>query len=187
MCRPNAHCFLTLFTLLASSVTVDAQTAAPGTAPYYANAVTDGAGSLAPGPSLVPLPPDMPWSMDLLIGFPTGVRVQRSLGDSDWLLEGFAGLDIIVFPMAGGGIRRRLTPFRATHDSLELSPGFGAYVLYNTFHNGGLWIYGNPSTFELLAADLDILWKHDFSDRCGGQFGFRLGAAANLSSYGGVL
>jgi hypothetical protein len=90
-----------------------AQTPAPVPTPDYPSPLAVNTTNLDAG-----LLPDsgldaQPWSVNLLLGFPTGVRVQNALGDGvgrDWLVEGFGGLELI-FPMAGGGIRRRFTPF----------------------------------------------------------------------------
>jgi hypothetical protein len=130
-----------------------------------------------------------PWSVNLLLGFPTGVRVQRALGDDvgrDWFVEGFGGLELI-FPMAGGGIRRRFTPFREDRDSLTVSPGVDVYVLYNTLHDGIGWYSGGYTAVGLFTADVEILWHHDFNDRCGGQLGVNLGAGTGFRGQGVVL
>jgi hypothetical protein len=129
------------------------------------------------------------WSVNLLLGLPTGVRVQRSLGDNlgrDWLVEGFAGVELI-FPMAGGGIRRRFTPFCGDHDRLMVSPGVDVYVLYNSLHDGVGWFSGGPVTTGLITADLEIFWHHAFNDRCGTQLGVNLGAGTGFRGQGVVL
>src|SRR5437763_4886799 len=73
---------------------------------------------LADAPAPSPPPPWHPWSGELLLGFPTGVRLQRDLcRDGAWQAEGFVGFDLI-FPMVGGGIRHRFTPCRGENDTL---------------------------------------------------------------------
>jgi hypothetical protein len=166
-----------------------AQTPAPLPAadhpsPLAFNTASLGAGSL-PGSNL----DAQPWSVNLLLGFPTGVRVQRSLGDDigrDWLVEGFGGLELI-FPMAGGGIRRRFTPFRGDRDSLTVSPGLDVYVLYNSLRDGVGWYSGGPVTTGLITADREIFWHHAFNDRCGAQLGVNLGAGTGFRGQGVVL
>src|SRR5262245_50714811 len=54
--------------------------------------------------------PAYAWSVDVVAGLPTGLRLQRAFpgdGELALLLEGFAGLEVIL-PMAGVGIRLRL-------------------------------------------------------------------------------
>jgi hypothetical protein len=178
--------FLALGTMLVLAGWAQAQTAAPAAAPSYSSPVADFSGSMALSPALGAPPHDPLWSVDLLAGLPTGVRVQHSLGDDlgrDWLIEGFAGLDYVIFPMAGAGIRRRLTPFRGDHDALVISPGLGFYLLYD----GIGWFGGGPSTVEMLALDVEVSWQHDFNERSGGQLGLRLGGGGVWGERGGFL
>src|SRR5579862_3303588 len=110
----------------------------PAPALDYPSSVAENTANLVPGPLPSSGLSEQPWAVNLLFGFPTGVRVQRALGDGvgrDWFVEGFAGLELI-YPMAGGGIRRRFTPLRGEHDGITVSPGVDVYVLYNTLHDG---------------------------------------------------
>ena len=176
--------------LLAGSVNAaEAQTPAPLPGPDYPsplamNVASQGAVAL-PGSGL----DAQAWSVDLLLGFPTGVRVQRSLGDDvgrDWFVEGFGGVEII-FPMTGGGIRRRFTPFCGDRDSLTISPDVDVYLLYNSLRTSVGWFGGGPVTTGVFAADVEVLWHHAFNDRCGAQFGVNLGAATGFRGQGVVL
>ncbi len=153
--------FLALGVILVLAGWADAQTAPPVvppnySSPAYSSQVNDGTGGVAPGRPFAAVPYEPPWSVDLLLGLPTGVRFQRSLGDDigrDWLIEGFVGLDFVIFPTVGCGLRRRLMALRGEHDALVLSPGVGAYLLYNTLHDGSLgWFGGGPTTAEMLRA-----------------------------------
>jgi hypothetical protein len=125
----------------------------------------------------VAAPCEVCWTADLLLGLPTGVRFQHTLGEDggrNWLVEGFAGLEVI-FPMAGVGLRRRFTPMSGQWDQFVISPGLDFYLLYNTFHNGGSW-FGGGATFEMVSADVELVWQHRLSDRCAGNVGLKLGA-----------
>ncbi len=124
------------------------------------------------------IPGESSCAINLEIGFPTGVRFQHALGEDvgrNWLVEGFAGLEVI-FPMAGGGIRRRFTPVCGQHDALVLCPGLDGYVLYNTLHDLG-WFGRSRTAFGMVSVDVDIFWHHVLSDHCASQFGIKLGAA----------
>jgi hypothetical protein len=124
-------------------------------------------------------PVDHPWSLDIELGLPSGLRAQRSLGDNvghDWLVEGFVGFEII-FPMAGGGLRRRFTLVCGERDTFQISPGVDGYVLYNTLHDIS-WFSNTPRTIGLVTGDVDILWQHAMSDRWSGTLGVKLGAGS---------
>jgi hypothetical protein len=118
-------------------------------------------------------------AVNLEIGFPTGVRFQHALGEDtgrDWLIEGFAGLEAI-FPMAGGGFRRRFTPLCGQHNALVLSPGVDAYILYNSLRDLDWWFSRSRTAFGMVSVDVDLFWHHTLGDRCASQFGFKLGVA----------
>ena len=147
--------------------------------PLAINTASPCAGSL-PGSDL----DAQAWSVNLLLGLPTGVRVQRALGDDvgrDWLVEGFAGLELI-FPMAGSGIRRRFTPFGGDRDSLTVSPGVDAYVVYAEG-----WFDSRTRTVGLFTADVEVFWQHAFNDRWRAQLGINLGAGASTHGQGSVV
>jgi hypothetical protein len=119
-----------------------------------------------------------PWSVNFVVGLPSGVRVQRLLGEEgrfNFQAEAFAGLELI-FPMLGGGLRGRLVPLCGKNDALVLSPGVDAYILYNIFSGGGDLLGGGPSFIGLAAVDLDVSWRHTFRNHGEGEFGIKLGA-----------
>src|SRR4051794_31191779 len=156
----------------------EAQTPVPVPVWDYSPPNMETTGAPISRPLPVAPPYDQYYSVDLVIGFPTGVRVQRELGGEagrGWLLEGVAGVGL-VFPMAGGGVRRRVMVARGGRGSFSVSPGVNAYMLYNTLHDG--WFSGGPSTLGLVTADVDILWQRAVSDRCSGHLGIKLGAGA---------
>lgn len=163
--------------LLALSGLVEAQSVAPTPLPNASLAAPEFPGTAPPSPPLA-TPCDPSCLVNLEIGFPTGVRFQHALGEDagrNWLIEGFAGVDVI-FPMAGGGIRRRFTPVCGTHNALVLSPGVDAYILYNPLHDLGGWLSGRRSAFGLVSLDVDIFWDHTLGEHCSSQFGVKLGA-----------
>ena len=147
----------------------------------------------APGPLDGVLPACPPstahtFTVDFLFGLPTGFRVQRSVDDEQvWHLEGFAGLELI-FPMVGGGIRRRYEPFCGKADALVVAPGLDAYLLYNPLHDEtGFIIGGGPEWAFAVTADFDMLWRHSFTERCQSELGFKLGAGVGHGARWGVL
>src|SRR5262245_55448060 len=108
-----------------------------------------------------PLPPPAvdracPWSLDFILGLPTGFRLQRGLdADRHWLVEGFVGFELI-FPTAGVGLRWAFTPCCSAEDALTISPGVDVYLLYNVLHDGSDWFHGGPRVVGLAAADVDV-------------------------------
>jgi hypothetical protein len=123
-------------------------------------------------------PPSPRWSLDALVGLPTGLRAQRQLGESAWVAEGVAGLYVIL-PMFGGGLRRCCTPLSGESNALCLSPGFDAYLISTGFDGKR---YGG-----LLSVDVDILWRHTYGKRCLGDLGVKLGAGVIGAERGAVL
>jgi hypothetical protein len=120
-----------------------------------------------------------PWQVDLLLGLPGGVRVQRAVGDSPWLIEGFAGLELIL-PTVGLGIRRRFTVLEGTCNALLINPGIDAYlVVLPESHGGGLAPGGGSLTLGAglaVIADIDLVWRRAIGDGVESQFGLKLGA-----------
>jgi len=164
--------------LFAWANSADAQTPADVPAREDPPSLAEPYSAIFSGLPPVAVPCDPCWTADLLLGFPTGVRVQHTLGDDlgrNWLVEGFAGLELI-FPIAGAGVRRRFTPCCGERNALVVSPGVDFYVLYNTFHDAGGWFSGGPSTFEVVTGDIEVFWQHVLSDRCSSNLGIKLGA-----------
>src|SRR5262249_16729295 len=119
------------------------------------------------------------WHVDLLLGLPGGLRAQRALGSSPWMIEGFAGLELI-FPVLGLGVRRRFTLVEGTCNALLINPGIDVYlVAFPTSGGGGL----APGSGSLgvsaggaLIADVDLVWRRASGDGVESQFGLKLGA-----------
>ena len=114
-----------------------------------------------------------PWTLDILIGFPTGVRLQHTFGpspDGPFILEVIAGL-LVIEPIGGVGARVQFTPFSGTHNALVVSPGIDAYVVDN-FLAG---LIGGKSTLYWFSGNIDIAWRHTYSSGADGRFGIELG------------
>lgn len=125
-------------------------------------------------------------TVDVIVGLPTGFRFQRAVDDDRrWHLEGFVGLEFI-FPIAGVGVRRRYEPLCGKHDALIVAPGIDGYAMYNIFHDGGFFLSGGVPVIGIAAADVDILWRHSFTERCESQLGLKIGAGAGYGVRWGV-
>jgi hypothetical protein len=120
---------------------------------------------------------------DLLIGLPTGVRVQALLGDDGrhaFVAEVFAGLTII-FPTLGGGIRYRFTPLHDGSDVFRISPGIDGYGLF--WSGGGDSYIGIQSgSAGVVTADVDFAWEHTW-ERLGAEVGLKVGVGAVFTNH----
>jgi hypothetical protein len=150
--------------------------------------VLPAAGSDTASPFLLPPTRETssPWSVDLLLGLPTGVRAQCVLdadGDRVWLAEGVVGFELIM-PLVGGGVRRRFTAPCGEYDALILSPGMGVYLLINPLADNDF--FGGPPVAGLVAADVDFVWRHAYPGGWDGRLGLKLGAGAGYGSSWGI-
>jgi len=115
-------------------------------------------------------PPAGLWSVDLLIGLPTGVRVQRAIQDDpSWVVEGVVGLEAI-FPVFGGGVRRRFTVVTADCEEFLVSPGIDAFLALSPSDD----LFGS-SAVPLIVADVDLAWRHHFTLGNCGEIGLKVG------------
>jgi hypothetical protein len=125
--------------------------------------------------------------VDFIFGAPTGFRFQRALADERiWHLEGFIGVEV-VFPIVGGGMRRRYAPICGQSDALVIAPGVDAYLLFNVFHDRkGFWFGGGPALGWMVAGDVDVMWRHAFST-CESQVGVKLGLGVAYGARAAVV
>jgi hypothetical protein len=136
------------------------------------------------------LPPDVEsapgqqhWvGVNLSLFQPTVARLQVAVAHRPactWLAEVYAGSELVDF-MAGGGVRVQFTvSANARGDALLVSPGIGVHFLPRS---DGFVSSAGPEEFA--AADADISWVHDFSERFGYEVGVKLGLAGRLAGSG---
>jgi hypothetical protein len=131
-------------------------------------------------------PIDVPtehWHTDLLLGLPTGLRVQAVLGDDGrhaFVTEAFAGLSLI-FPTLGGGVRYRFTPICDHGDVFRISPGIDGYGIF--WSGSGDSYLGFPSgSAGAVIADVDFSWEHTW-ERLGAEVGFKVGVGALFTNH----
>jgi hypothetical protein len=125
------------------------------------------------------------WHPDLLIGLPTGLRLQRTFADDGrhaWVGEAFVGLELI-FPMAGVGLRRRFTPICGENNCLRFSPGIDVYGIHWNFDGGQLFGHSEGSA-ALLGADVDVTWEHSWTRGFGSELGVKVGVGEVLGRNG---
>ena len=119
------------------------------------------------------------WHADLLLGFPLGVRIQRNVGESPWLCEGFVGLAGIS-PTVGAGVRRQFVVVQGASNALLINPGVDGYLglvvdlsgVGNAMGGG----QGNSGPAGYLAGDVDLIWVHEPGRGCETRLGVKLGA-----------
>ena len=114
--------------------------------------------------------PCNPWSVDFLIGIPTGIRVQRFF-DSEknygWMGEAFVGTELNYLGV-GGGLRYATIPWAGEKNSFSINPGIDYY-----WFAGDTW--GEATSFGVIAVDADFVWRHVYSERVSGNIGLKIG------------
>ena len=128
------------------------------------------------------------WHVDLLLGFPLGLRAQRALGEGPWLVEGFVGLAALS-PTAGVGARRQWALLEGNSNVLMVNPGIDAYLSdIVQVHSGGLF---GPSISTrgggALVADVDLVWRHTLAGGGESQLGLKVGGGPCLGVKGTVV
>ncbi len=128
------------------------------------------------------LPPVHPWSIDFLIGLPTGVRVKRFVDgsrDSGFIVEAFAGIGLFYLPMAGVGVRYACLPWTGDYNVFSISPGVDVYGLFavasSNSSSGYLSSNNNIHGASLIAMDVDFCWRHVYDERLSGELGLKVG------------
>jgi len=189
--RPAIRLLASLVTLLTGIGACAAQTAPPSPFAFESGDV-DGAITRSTDP------PEGRWHADLLLGLPTGLRVQATLGDDGrqaWVGEVFAGLELI-FPAIGAGARYRFTPIKEGCDTFRISPGVDVYGVFWP-SSGDTYLGWSAGSAILFTADVDFAWEHSWGERLGSELGLKvgLGVAVHendtvpvpvLSLYGGL-
>jgi hypothetical protein len=129
-----------------------------------------------------------PWQADFLLGFPTGIRVQRvlPLGEEHPLvLEAFAGI-YLIFPMATGGVRWNCATLHDGNNAITVAPGIDVGVWQDPFYHTGGWFSSNVRGGPLVSVDVDVVWRHHYCERLNGELGVKLGIGNFFSSSGWV-
>lgn len=121
---------------------------------------------LEPTRRLVECPPPAreDWRAALDFGLPTGVRVQRRLGESNLWAEGGVGVWWIV-PYVSACVRYDCPLLRRERNLFAVRPGISAtLILLGPNFGTGL--------------DTEFIWQHTFNGRVTTELGFRLGMTA---------
>jgi hypothetical protein len=124
-----------------------------------------------------------PWGVDAVLGLPTGLRVEKFFSaevDRSLVLEGFAGLYVIL-PAVGGGVRWHGWCLGSGQDTLLVSPGIDAYFLFNPFSLSGGDFEADRSTAGLVSVDVDCAWRHAFDSHWSGELGLKVGGGIAFS------
>jgi len=120
--------------------------------------------SIVPGPPVGPpearpeaeVWPSHPWSVDLLLGLETGVRLQRFLNGEKgygWMIEGISASIMSSFLLPASDCRYGIAPWMGRHNVVSIAPGFNIQVLADTL---SFDLGGRPTAFGVMIADVDI-------------------------------
>ena len=115
------------------------------------------------------------WQVDLLLGAPLAVRVQRQIGDSKVWGEAAVGL-YAIFPMTYAGFRMDAKLFESRRHEVLIRPGVDVALVY-AFN-----LFGRSRTVGLVLADADFVWHRKTSDGGATEIGLKLGVAVPLTS-----
>jgi hypothetical protein len=140
-----------------------------------------------PTPSSASLPEvPLPWQVDLILGFPSGVRAQRTLFGGPWMVEGFAGLELIL-PAAGLGFRRQCVVLEGACNALMINPGSDFYLCAlphaTSWGDRGSGSVGWRGAGAVIT-DIDLIWRHAVGNGAESQVGLKLGAGPVFSRHG---
>lgn len=139
--------------------------------------------AVPPPPVGTPLVVDAPatefepavWQIDVLVGAPLGVRVQRRLGDSRVWAEGGAGL-YLVFPTAFAGVRYDGRVYEGRRHAVLIRPGADAALVY-------AWsLFGSKDTLAgMVVGDVDLVWRRLAVDGGALELGLKLGVGVPVT------
>ena len=114
------------------------------------------------------------WQVDLLLGAPVSLRVQRQIGDSKVWGEAGAGL-YIVWPMVYAGLRVDAKMFESRRHEVLFRPGVDVAWVYS------YRIFESDRTVGFLLADADFVWRRKSTDGGATEIGLKLGVAAPVT------
>ena len=153
---------------VASAQDLPALTVDPLSVPRATPPVPPGNSLLDPTPILVERPDstDARYRLSLDVGFPTGIRIGRQLGESRFWGEVGLGVWWIV-PYVSTALRYDCRLYDGASDCLAVRPSLSATVV-PIFTEG---VFG-------CGADVEFVWQHRFANGFATDFGFRIGATA---------
>jgi hypothetical protein len=124
-----------------------------------------------------------PWQVDLLIGLPSGVRVQRELIPGRIWAEAGAGVYVIV-GTAFVGLRGEGRIFESASTALLVRPGVDAYYVQGFIDHdrGGHYFNSNTESLGAVAIDIDFQWRQRWTRRFHGLATFKIGAGCTFGS-----
>ena len=115
------------------------------------------------------------WQVDLMMGAPIAVRVQRQIGDSKLWGEAGAGL-YLVWPIAYAGLRVDAIMFENRRHEVLFRPGVDVSWVY------AFRLFDRDRSVGFILADADFVWRRKTTDGGSTQIGLKLGVAAPLTS-----
>ena len=118
--------------------------------------------------------PDPLWRVDLLLGAPTGIRLQRQL-DSRRLWAEFGAGFYLAWPTVFAGLRSEGPIFNGHSDLLSVRPGITAFYLQGWEERHGRH-WDVIDTAMMVALDFDLSWRHRWSSHFHSSLALKLGA-----------
>lgn len=114
------------------------------------------------------------WRADLLIGAPTGIRLQRQLDHRRLWAEFGAGF-YLAWPTVFAGVRTEGPMFHGHSDLLSVRPGLTAFYLQGWEERHGRHWHEIESVM-MVALDFDLSWRHRWTSHFHSTLALKLGA-----------
>lgn len=155
--------------LIASMNAAAAQEVVPP-APIYSQ--NDGLFASPPAPVVpVAAPAETSLMVDVVFGLPIQLRLQRQVAETRAWIEGGLALYVIV-PSFFAGVRFDGVLHQGERDGLIVRPGIDVY--YSPIR-GNDFLFGRYEGLGVLAADIDMIWRHRWNNGICGNIGVKLG------------
>jgi len=111
-------------------------------------------------------------AVNLVVGNPTGVRVEAFPFSSKYLKVGVEALGGVqqLSEAGGGGVRLQIRVLASRKNALYISPGVDVYFSPPTAQ-----LFGHYGTVYYASADVDVSWLHEFAHHFGFEVGIKAG------------
>lgn len=130
-------------------------------------------GLFPPPPAVVPTVPPAESSLmvDVVFGLPIQLRLQHRVAETRAWIEGGLALYVVV-PSVFAGVRFDGVLHQSERDGLIVRPGLDVY--YSPIR-GKDFLFGRYDGLGVLAADVDMVWRHRWKNGLCGQVGVKFG------------
>jgi hypothetical protein len=121
-----------------------------------------------------------PWTADVLVGVPLGLRVEGALNPQSQCIVSVEGVigTYLIFPTAGVGLRWSWRDQAGPHSSFQVRPGVDLYGIEFFFPFDRIF----TATLGVVTVDLEAVWRHAFGEHLDGELGLKLGGGVAFAN-----